>query len=66
MFTKPAEVAVIAFHNKALVYDLLFNVASATVLTIAADPKGLGARIGIKAVLHTWGSAITHYPRMST
>src|SRR5690606_33614187 len=62
VFTLPAEVADIAFQNKALVYDLLFKVASETILTIAADPKHLGARIGITAVLHTWGSAITHHP----
>ncbi len=64
MFTLPAEVAVIAFHNKALVYDLLFKAASETMLTIAADPKHLGACIGITAVLHTWGSAMTHHPHV--
>ena len=64
MFTLPAEVADIAFHNKALVYDLLFRAASETMLTIAADPKHLGARIGITAVLHTWGSAMTHHPHV--
>ncbi|MBS3651919.1 IS91 family transposase [Pseudaminobacter sp. 19-2017] len=64
VFTLPAEVADIAFHNKALVYDLLFKAASETMLTIAADPKHLGARIGITAVLHTWGSALTHHPHV--
>ena len=64
VFTLPAEVADIAFHNKALVYDLLFRAASETMLTIAADPKHLGARIGITAVLHTWGSALTHHPHV--
>ena len=64
VFTLPAEVADIAFHNKAMVYDLLFRAASETMLTIAADPKHLGARIGITAVLHTWGSAMTHHPHM--
>jgi len=54
VFTLPAEVADIAFYNKALIYDLLFRTASETMLTIAADPKHLGARIGITAVLHTW------------
>jgi hypothetical protein len=54
----------IAFHNKALVYDLLFRAASETMLTIAADPRHLGARIGITAVLHTWGSALTHHPHI--
>ncbi|RWB65081.1 IS91 family transposase [Mesorhizobium sp.] len=62
VFTLPAEVADIAFHNKTAVYDLLFKAASETMLTIAADPKHLGARIGITAVLHTWGSAMTHHP----
>jgi hypothetical protein len=64
VFTLPAEVADIAFHNKALVYDLLFKAASEAMLTIAADPKHLGARIGITAVLHTWGSAMTHHPHV--
>ena len=64
VFTLPAEVAAIAFTNKALVYDLLFKAAADTMLTIAADPKHLGARIGITAVLHTWGSALTHHPHI--
>src|SRR4029077_19441582 len=58
------EVADIAFHNKAVVYDLLFRAASQTMVTIAADPRHLGARIGITAVLHTWGSAMTHHPHI--
>jgi len=64
VFTLPAEVADIAFHNKAVVYDLLFKAASETMMTIAADPRHLGARIGITAVLHTWGSAMTHHPHL--
>jgi len=64
VFTLPAEVADIAFQNKAAVYDLLFKAASETMLTIAADTKHLGARIGITAVLHTWGSAMTHHPHV--
>jgi hypothetical protein len=64
VFTLPAEVADIAFQNKGAVYDLLFRAASETMLTIAADPKHLGARIGITAVLHTWGSALTHHPHV--
>jgi hypothetical protein len=64
VFTLPAEVADIALQNKAAVYGLLFQAASATMTTIAADPKHLGARIGITAVLHTWGSALTHHPHI--
>jgi hypothetical protein len=64
VFTLPAKIADIAFQNKVLVYDLLFRAASETMLTIAADPKHLGARIGITAVLHTWGSAMTHHPHV--
>src|SRR3954468_3432331 len=64
VFTVPAAVAEVAFDNKAAVYDLLFRAASETMLTIAADPKHLGARIGITAVLHTWGSALTHHPHV--
>jgi len=64
VFTLPAGIADIAFHNKAAVYDLLFRAASETMGTITADPRHLGARIGITAVLHTWGSAMTHHPHI--
>lgn len=64
VFTLPAEIADIAFQNKGVIYDLLFKAASETMMTIAADPKHLGARIGITAVLHTWGSAMTHHPHV--
>jgi hypothetical protein len=64
VFTVPAEVADIAFHNKAVVYDLRFRAATDTMMTIAADRRHLGARIGITAVLHTGGSAMTHHPHI--
>jgi hypothetical protein len=64
VFTLPAEIAPIAYQNKMVVYDLLFRAAAETLLTIAADPKHLGARIGTTAVLHTWGSAMTHHPHV--
>jgi hypothetical protein len=64
VFTLPASIGAIAFHNKAAVYDLLFKAAADTLTTIAADPKHLGARIGLTAVLHTWGSALTHHPHV--
>jgi len=72
VFTLPTEIAPIAYQNTAVVYDLLFRTAAETLLTIAPtgqarglkahDPKHLGARIGITAVLHTWGSAMTQNP----
>ena len=64
VFTLPAAVADIAWQNKEAVYDMLFKAAAETVLTIAADPRHLGAKIGITAVLHTWGSAMTHHPHI--
>jgi hypothetical protein len=64
VFTLPAQIADIAYQNKAVIYDLLFKASSETMLTIAADPKHLGARIGILSVLHTWGSAMTHHPHV--
>ena len=64
VFTLPAELSPIAYQNKAVVYDLLFRTAAETLLTIAADPKHLGARIGATAVLHSWGSAMTHHPHV--
>ena len=64
VFTLPAPIADIAYQNKAVIYDLLFKASAETVLTIAADPKHLGAHIGITAVLHTWGSTMTHHPHL--
>ena len=64
VFTLPAEIAPIAYQNKAVVYDLLFRAAAETLLTIAADPRHLGARIGATAVLRSWGSAMTHHPHI--
>ena len=61
VFTMPAAIADIAYQNKAVVYDLLFKASAETMLTIAGDPKHLGARIGITSVLHTWGSTL-HAP----
>jgi len=64
VFTLPASIGAIAFHNKAAVYNLLFRAAAETLNTIAADPRRLGACIGFAAVLHTWGSAMTHHPHV--
>lgn len=64
VFTMPAEIAQIAYWNKKAIYDLLFRISAETVLTLAADPKRLGARVGMTAVLHTWGSALTHHPHI--
>ena len=64
VFTLPSQIAEIAYHNKRVIYGLLFKAASEATLTIAADPKHLGARIAITAVLHTWGSAMTHHPHV--
>jgi hypothetical protein len=64
VFTLPAAIADIAYQNKAVIYGILFKAAAETLITIAADPKHLGARIGLTAVLHTWGSALTHHPHI--
>jgi hypothetical protein len=64
VFTLPAPLAAIAYYNKAVIYRLLFDVAAETLRTIAADPKHLGAQIGVTLVLHTWGSALTHHPHV--
>ena len=64
VFTLPAAIAAIAYQNKATVYGILFKAAAETLITIAADPKHLGARIGLTAVLHTWGSAMPHHPHI--
>jgi hypothetical protein len=64
VYTLPAAIRDIAYQNKAVIYDLLFKAAAEATLTIAADPKRLGARIAITAVLHSWGSAMTHHPHV--
>ena len=64
VFTLPAPISAIAYYNKTLIYDLLFAVAAETLRTIAADPKHLGAQVGVTLVLHTWGSALTHHPHV--
>ena len=74
VYTLPSELRDIAYHNKRVVYDLLMEAAAETTLAIAPtgqarglkahDPKRLGARIGVTAVLHTWGSALTHHPHV--
>ena len=64
VFTLPVQIADIAYQNKAAVYGLLFKASAQTLLTIAADPKHLGAKIGMTSVLHTWGSAMTHHPHV--
>ena len=64
VFTLPKEIGEIAFQNKATVYNILFAAAAETLRTIAADPKHLGAEIGVVAVLHSWGQALTHHPHL--
>jgi len=64
VFSLPAKIADIAYQNKAVIYDILFKASAETMITIAADPKHLGARIGVLSVLHTWGSALNHHPHI--
>jgi Putative transposase/Transposase zinc-binding domain len=64
VFTLPAPISAIAYTNKEIIYGLLFDLAAETLRTIAADPRHLGARIGLTLVLHTWGSALTHHPHV--
>jgi len=64
VFTLPAEIARIALWNKRAVYGLLFKASAQTVTTVAADPKRMGACVGMTSVLHTWGSALTHHPHI--
>ena len=64
VFTLPEALRPIAYQNQGTVYDLMFKIVAETLLTIAADPKHLGAKIGITAVLHTWGSSLVHHPHI--
>lgn len=64
VYTLPAPIADLAYTNKAVIYDILFKASAQATLTIGADKKRLGARVGITSVLHTWGSAMTHHPHV--
>ena len=64
VFTVPEQIATIAYQNKRELYGILFRATAQTLLTIAADPKHLGAKIGFFAVLHTWGSNLLHHPHL--
>lgn len=64
VFTLPAIISDVAFQNPEVVYNILFKAASKTLLALAADPKHLGASAAMTAVLHTWGSALTHHPHL--
>lgn len=64
VFTLPKEIAEIAYYNKSIMYGLLLKTAAQTLLTIGADEKRLGAKLGATFVLHTWGSAMTHHPHV--
>ena len=64
VYTLPAPIADLAYTNKAVIYDILFKASAEATITIAADPKHLGAKVGVTSVLHTWGSAMTHHPHV--
>ena len=64
VFTLPAPISALAYYNKSVIYNLLFQAAAQTLQIIAKDPKHLGAKIGATLVLHTWGSAMTHHPHV--
>ncbi|HKB54204.1 MAG TPA: transposase zinc-binding domain-containing protein, partial [Ramlibacter sp.] len=64
VFTLPAPAGAIAFQNKAIVYAILFRAAAETLTIIAADPRHLGAQVGVTAVLHTWGQTLQHHPHI--
>jgi len=66
VFTLPQEVAELALANPALLYNALFQAAAATLRDVAANPKRLGAQIGILMVLHTWGQNLHHHPHVHT
>src|SRR5262249_57239589 len=64
VFTVPAAAAEMAFQNKETVYAIVFRAAAEALRTIAADPKHLGAEIGLVAVLHSWGQTLQHHPHI--
>ena len=64
VFTVPQQIAAIALQNKKVVYGILFRATAETLLTLARDPKHLGAHIGYFAILHTWGQNLLHHPHL--
>ena len=64
VFTVPRRLADLMFHNKRLLYGLLFHTSAATLLEFAADPKRLSGQIGFLSVLHTWGQNLMHHPHV--
>jgi len=64
VFTLPHLLAPLAYHNKKLLYDLLFRASAAALLEVAANPKRLGAELGFLSVLHTWGQTLEHHPHV--
>jgi hypothetical protein len=64
VFTVPEEMARIAFYNQAVVYGILFRAAAQALLSIARDPRHLGAEIGFFGILHTWGQNLLHHPHV--
>jgi hypothetical protein len=64
VFTLPDEVAELALVNRVVLYNALFQAASATLRTVAANPKRLGAQLGVLMVLHTWGQNLCHHPHV--
>jgi hypothetical protein len=64
VFTLPSALGPLALRNQKIVYTLLFRCAAQALLEVAADPKHLGARLGVLAILHTWGQQLTHHPHV--
>jgi len=64
VFTLPHELSALALGNRRILYDDLFTASSQTLLTLGADPKHLGARLGAIMVLHTWGQQLEHHPHI--
>jgi len=64
VFTLPPRLAALALQNKKAVYDILFRASAEALLTIARDPRHLGAEIGFFSILHTWGQNLLHHPHV--
>ena len=64
VFTLPHLLVPLAYHNKKLLYDVLFRASAETLLEVAANPKRLGAELGFLSVLHSWGQTLQHHPHV--
>jgi hypothetical protein len=64
VFTLPHALLPLAYRNSARLYTFLFQTSAATLREVAANPRHLGAEIGVLTILHTWGQTLVRHPHV--